>query len=328
MGLFDAIASSINTGANIFFQNKTNRENIQNQWDMWNATNEYNSPEAQMERYKDAGLNPNLIYGQQNTTQPMNVGLANPPQSNLQGFGTLGDYVNLLMAKEKLTEQELNNEILRDTLTARKNSYIYGNAKTLSEINKAYSDINVNNANIEKVNSDIERNGFLNALSDLDAKIKAFEIEDFDRVRKIRQNELEKSNNSVESSKLLVTNQELQNQLLSTNITIAEFSLQLDYMEYVLKNAQTDEVLSRIGLNETEKQRKLQEITNMQKQLEVMSSQIDLNQSNIDTNHVKRQQMRSDIASDWFKNIFGNKGLIGSVKDGLSTFKLMKFILK
>lgn len=32
----------------------------------WNRTNAYNSPEAQMERYKAAGLNPNLIYGQQN----------------------------------------------------------------------------------------------------------------------------------------------------------------------------------------------------------------------------------------------------------------------
>ena len=34
---------------------------------LWNLTNEYNSPAAQMHRYQDAGLNPNLIYGQQNT---------------------------------------------------------------------------------------------------------------------------------------------------------------------------------------------------------------------------------------------------------------------
>lgn len=31
---------------------------------MWNMQNEYNTPSAQMERYKAAGLNPNLIYGQ------------------------------------------------------------------------------------------------------------------------------------------------------------------------------------------------------------------------------------------------------------------------
>ena len=31
--------------------------------EMWNLANKYNSPEMQMERYKEAGLNPNLIYG-------------------------------------------------------------------------------------------------------------------------------------------------------------------------------------------------------------------------------------------------------------------------
>lgn len=32
--------------------------------EMWNMQNEYNSPSEQMRRYKDAGLNPMLIYGQ------------------------------------------------------------------------------------------------------------------------------------------------------------------------------------------------------------------------------------------------------------------------
>lgn len=32
----------------------------------WNLQNEYNSPAAQMERFRAAGLNPNLIYGQSN----------------------------------------------------------------------------------------------------------------------------------------------------------------------------------------------------------------------------------------------------------------------
>jgi len=32
--------------------------------EMWNRQNEYNSPTAQMDRYKKAGLNPMLIYGQ------------------------------------------------------------------------------------------------------------------------------------------------------------------------------------------------------------------------------------------------------------------------
>ena len=34
--------------------------------EMWNMENEYNLPTNQMARFKDAGLNPNLIYGQSN----------------------------------------------------------------------------------------------------------------------------------------------------------------------------------------------------------------------------------------------------------------------
>ena len=34
------------------------------QLDMWNKMNEYNAPVQQMARFKEAGLNPNLIYGQ------------------------------------------------------------------------------------------------------------------------------------------------------------------------------------------------------------------------------------------------------------------------
>lgn len=35
--------------------------------EFWNMQNAYNSPQAQMERYQAAGLNPSLIYGQENT---------------------------------------------------------------------------------------------------------------------------------------------------------------------------------------------------------------------------------------------------------------------
>lgn len=37
------------------------------QWFAWHAQNEYNSPQAQMKRFQEAGLNPHLIYGQGNS---------------------------------------------------------------------------------------------------------------------------------------------------------------------------------------------------------------------------------------------------------------------
>lgn len=45
--------------------------NTQRSWALedWNRNNQYNSPEAQMQRLKDAGLNPNLVYGGANAIQ-------------------------------------------------------------------------------------------------------------------------------------------------------------------------------------------------------------------------------------------------------------------
>lgn len=68
------LASSI---INPILQLITNRSNrlfaeeqakLENQWNIeqWNRENAYNTPAAQMQRYIDAGLNPNLVVGQQN----------------------------------------------------------------------------------------------------------------------------------------------------------------------------------------------------------------------------------------------------------------------
>ena len=38
------------------------------QIEMWNMNNAYNDPSAQMERLRQAGLNPNLVYGNGATT--------------------------------------------------------------------------------------------------------------------------------------------------------------------------------------------------------------------------------------------------------------------
>lgn len=72
--------ASVGAGMYDSYQNrKTSRENTdktlaaqkaeaelayQRSVEMWNMQNLYNSPEAQMNRFKEAGLNPHLIYGQ------------------------------------------------------------------------------------------------------------------------------------------------------------------------------------------------------------------------------------------------------------------------
>lgn len=130
------------------YENEKNREynlnlaKMQNQWniDQWNRENAYNSPAAQMARYKAAGLNSDLIYGQQNlsaASPEMTAGDGSQPTdvSNLANKRTIGDMVaqasqtRLTNAQAKLAEsqakktdedtkgQSITNSFLPDLLT-------------------------------------------------------------------------------------------------------------------------------------------------------------------------------------------------------------------
>lgn len=92
-----------------------NKQNEYNEM-LWNKQNAYNSPMAQMQRFKEAGLNPNLIYGQSNTggsistatLQSDRQGSANIRSSNAPAWNPRApqfDLQNGLMAYMSLREQ-------------------------------------------------------------------------------------------------------------------------------------------------------------------------------------------------------------------------------
>lgn len=56
---------------NFGLNERQNSMNRKHDWSIWNAQNEYNKPVNQMARFKEAGLNPNLIYGQTNMASPV-----------------------------------------------------------------------------------------------------------------------------------------------------------------------------------------------------------------------------------------------------------------
>lgn len=62
-GALEARTAKRNTDATIDANRKMAEYQFSKDLEMWNRSNEYNSPLKQMERYTSAGLNPNLIYG-------------------------------------------------------------------------------------------------------------------------------------------------------------------------------------------------------------------------------------------------------------------------
>lgn len=70
-GIFNSASQNSANQANLQAvreTNQANRELAQYNWEqqvkMWHDNNAYNSPSAQMNRFREAGLNPHLIYGQ------------------------------------------------------------------------------------------------------------------------------------------------------------------------------------------------------------------------------------------------------------------------
>lgn len=86
LGVYDSWRNRVNAKENtdktIAAQKSESELAYQRSVEMWNQQNMYNSPQAQMQRYMEAGLNPHLIYGQ---GTPGNA--VSPPQyqpANLQ----------------------------------------------------------------------------------------------------------------------------------------------------------------------------------------------------------------------------------------------------
>lgn len=98
-------------------QNAYNRE-------LWDMENKYNSPAAQMARYKAAGLNPNLIYGQSNTggsistaqfesERPRAAQKASPTYGNYNAVAPQFDLQNGILSAMELRQRQAQTDAIK-----------------------------------------------------------------------------------------------------------------------------------------------------------------------------------------------------------------------
>lgn len=82
----------------------------------WAMQNEYNSPAAQMQRFRDAQLNPNLIYGQTNTADAVRSSQAqswNPraPSWDLSAAPSLAAYYDVQLKEAQIDNLRTANTV-------------------------------------------------------------------------------------------------------------------------------------------------------------------------------------------------------------------------
>jgi hypothetical protein len=157
------VGNALNVGSQLLTNAQQKRTNLE-MYDRqradaladWNRQNMYNAPEAQMKRFKDAGLNPHLIYGQMTTAQPIKTPEAKAPnyvapQIDPEGLNVLGKQYaletqrlqlenmqkqgGLIEAQTLKTNSEtdwknINTKFAKDTFDIRK--FTLGNKETLS----------------------------------------------------------------------------------------------------------------------------------------------------------------------------------------------------
>lgn len=138
MGLIDGIIGGVAGLAQAKIESNTARRNVDatnaaNQkmaeysyskdLEMWNKQNAYNSPEQQMERFKAAGLNPNLIYGQGSPGNATTMPKYNAPTQNYNYRPsvnlpqTISMFQDMVIKKQQITGQALQNKILGEHAT-------------------------------------------------------------------------------------------------------------------------------------------------------------------------------------------------------------------
>jgi len=115
--------------------------------EMWNRTNEYNSPQAQMARLKAAGLNPNLVYGTGATanTAPATMPKYQAPRmetvhdAGSQVMSTMSNYMDLKAKQAQIDnlQAQTNNAkidgLIKTEQAANASDFYKYNAESLSE---------------------------------------------------------------------------------------------------------------------------------------------------------------------------------------------------
>ena len=99
---------------------KAAKQQYNYQMEMWNANNLYNSPLQQMERLREAGLNPNLVYGNGSATHTATM--ASAPSVNYKGVSNPMN--NMLLQYQAENMQEQNKQIAVNTEVAARQAQI------------------------------------------------------------------------------------------------------------------------------------------------------------------------------------------------------------
>jgi hypothetical protein len=190
-------AQAMNTGSNFLgelFFGKRNQDFAANQATLayrrqvaqWNRENEYNSPTMQMQRLKNAGLNPHLVYGSGSAANVSN-GLSNVSEGRANMRFSAGkplDVVNAMRGSQDI-------KVGQATVNNLESMALLNNQRALTEIIEQ----ELRQLNIENTRYNLERNKrfepYQKEALELENKFKVESIQNAIKAREIQHKQLQ-----------------------------------------------------------------------------------------------------------------------------------------
>lgn len=254
-------------------------QSSQNAWNLaqWNRQNEYNSPANQMNLLRQAGLNPNLVYGNLSgasagSLESAGADISSPTPNNaaqVSGFGDLGVQIgNQMMQKE------------------------------------------LNDANIEKINTEVESQRIQNAK---DQK----ELDNWDNTYKNQQENIQASTDSIRqnievakvslnklNAEIGLLDEQKRAQVLDNlyNERTFHYRVRQVFQQYELNeaelrvlNATVSEIWSRVSVNKAQVGLLKSQTKLTEEQRFLVASQIAMNKQTMSWNHVLNEAQLEQI---------------------------------
>lgn len=210
---------------------KENQANI----DFWNMQNAYNSPEAQMQRYQQSGLNPNLIYGQSNTSDSLSA--ASSPSmdthamqaeqmSGSSGVGdnlSIGDpiqeYYKVMQMQQSLENSKTQNEVLKSQANLNNMNALFGQTRNeFLNSSRPYWSTNAEFDNLAKKISNDIKNAELSALLYRNENMLPLSLEKAKSINSLLSQQLG-FNQDMNPLKIKLAAQQINNMLASEKLT-------------------------------------------------------------------------------------------------------------
>lgn len=178
-----AVGAVVGAGLNMLstvFQNRYNRKQADKEYqrnlEQWNRENEYNSPSAQMQRLKEAGLNPNLMYANANGANTSAGSPAyNATQSGSPDMPFFSNIMSLAGLKNQINQTSSN-------IALQRSQELLNNVSSVTE---SYKQANTAQDTISKI---VQREGYR-----LDNRLKE-RLQDYQVASAMWQNEIAKMN--------------------------------------------------------------------------------------------------------------------------------------